>query len=327
MNASISFESTLLRRACFPCRRGFLKAINCDTVSEQIWSPAVVVVSTVTCVLFAIIFQFDYEPLLRCTSDSSVFCSSGATLGRRVYLVFLGVNLSILTRAGLNVYAWYWTLLAPLVICILMTQQWITTLTSSADLDHAWRGDVLLNYLTMAYFFLVTLVGVGYVCLDLVCQTVLPATLTRRHYNYRYVKELCSNRRGYVVTAGSSDPERKVEYVTSDGKSFTDLIAYAQNERAKGHDDDTIADVDGIARAKQLHNELSKPASAGDNGMIAADLSESNTLLGSVQHALVPNLNDIANPHAKIQWTWDVNVPGNFVNEYTILPLRMLPSP
>jgi hypothetical protein len=290
-------------------------------VSEQIWSPAVVVVSTVACVLLAIIGSLSMKPLVVCTKDSSVFCASIATLARLLNLAGIGISLSILTRAGLNVYAWSWTLLAPVVGCFMYSEEWITKLAST-DLDHAWSNDVVVNYMTMAYFILFTFVGVGYV--GLVFQTVLPATLVRRHYNYRYVKELCSNRRGYIVMAGSSDPERKVEYATSDGKSFTDLLAFVQSERDKGHDDDTIAD--GINRAQQLHDELSKPSSSNGDAMIAADLSEANDLLGSVRHALVPNLSDIANPHAQIKWTFDVNVPGNFWNEYTILPIRIKAS-
>ena len=145
------------------------------------------------------------------------------------------------------------------------------------------------------------------------------------------MKELCTNRRGYIVRdnlLGTNEPI----FHTPALEEFTDIVDYAIKMRDIGQSNEAI--VDQIAHSLQQHVDAKKRQKDTDEEGSGPDedvriMAERNavlapTMMEAIQNGILPDLSQVKNPHAHIKFTWDNNVYGNIFSEVRIL-LHLFP--
>lgn len=322
-----------------------------DTLHEAVYSPGVIAhayLMMILCVL--LLFVQKKLPQKSEFNWSSVYASK-ALYYMALLFIFMGLSVFfMLLRIGNNAHDPHYTsYMLPVFV-----GAFLLILIYGVDNGDVWNTETTctvycgdyISYMIAITFFIESgmLVFIGGCIMN---NLLLPCSLQRRHYNFRYVKELVSNRR-----ANSDDPQQRfeatqtawqqavreedidgddevTEYVTHSGEVFTDIAKFAKRCQELGLAEETIAeDISRRFRSKLLNIMADVSSIPGGGGPVQPDLyiggrTPKHSMIDGVLAAAWPDYRHLANPHAKLKFTFDHSVPGAVVNEWLVLPVQL----
>jgi len=278
--------------------RHSLKDVFCaDTLSKQTWNEWTIVMVYFIQVVTMIALYFGGFMTLDSSSVGHYFQQ---TLKYVILLVtcFLVGLLLVPLRTGVNLETRFWvSALTPNIFMVLVLLIFWQTDPGRTDYRNTFQWGTFSSGCEMLCEGTLRQAGFFAVCIALgvivfvnaliTCKFILPQTLVMRHYNYRYVKELLSNRRSHLQSttawsilvqqgeaAASRHQQRglppssqqqanntgqsiaagqqQCRLVSADSEVFTDVSSYVQRMHALGFTSEQI--IFEIVSAQRVHS-------------------------------------------------------------------------